>query len=132
MTREEFLNIDWSDSHIRYDMQVTNNESIRYRTVAYVTMSKEVPNCLCLVTGSNKFPVRNTGCGISKNPMPIDILRLLRERSDIFNQKVVAVVDDIIYDLKPGVMHINGIDLEVLFELIPYEPVVASETESNY
>jgi len=130
MTREEFLNIDWSDSHIRYDMQVTNNESIRYRTVAYVTMSKEVPNCLCLVTGSNKFPVRNSGCGISKNPNPYDVIRLLNKWKSI--KKVVAVVNDTVYDLKPGVIHINGIDAEVLFELIPYEPVVASETESNY
>ena len=31
MTRDEFLNLDWNDSHICYDIQVE-----QYRTITYL------------------------------------------------------------------------------------------------
>lgn len=45
MTAEEFKNMDWNDSHVGYDMQIGN-----YRKIAYLTLSRQYPDCLCLVT----------------------------------------------------------------------------------
>ena len=115
MTREEFLSIDWNDSHITYDITVGN-----YRTIAYLTISNEYPNSLCLVTGSKKFPTRNSGCGIHKNPCPYDILYYLKTHKDI--EKIIVIMDDIAYDIVPNIIdnvpkYINGIDMEILFPI---------------
>lgn len=110
MTKEEFLRLDWDDSHIGYDMQVD-----QYRTIAYITYSNKYPGCLCLVAGDKEFPAINSGCGFHRNfrnPCPADVIQILKENSF---EKVVAVIDGVAYDLKPGVMYVNGIDSEVLF-----------------
>ena len=82
MTRDEFLNMDWSDSQIGYDMQVVLPDGDS-RTIAYLTLSKKYPNSLCLVTDSKEFPVMNSGCGINKNPTPYDVIFKLKEDTDI-------------------------------------------------
>ena len=56
MTRDEFLNMDWSDSQIGYDMQVVLPDSDS-KTIAYLTLSKKYPNSLCLVTDSKESSV---------------------------------------------------------------------------
>lgn len=120
MTREEFLNLDWDDSHIGYDMQINDSKERSFRTIAYITMSEKYPGTLCLVAGSKDFPVRNTGCGLSNNPAPFDVIELLRRHKLL--KKVIAVKDDKAYDLTPGIMHVNAMDMEVLFEITPIEP----------
>ena len=96
MTRQDFLNMDWNDSHVTYDMQVGS------RTIAYITLSKKYSHCLCLVADNKDFPIRNSGCGISKNPCPMD------------------VIDNKVYDLDAKTMYINGIDSEIAFKEIPF------------
>ena len=108
MTKQEFLNMDWNDSHVSYDMKVGNS-----RTIAYLTLSNKFPKCLCLVTDNKDFQVRNTGCGISRNPCPDDVINFLK-RHEI--DRVIAIIDGIAYDLLPDIMHINYIDSEVYFE----------------
>lgn len=108
MTKQEFLNMDWNDSHVSYDMKVGNS-----RTIAYLTLSNKFPKCLCLVTDNKDFQVRNTGCGISRNPCPDDVINFLKGHEI---DKVIAIIDGIAYDLLPDVMHVNYIDSEVYFE----------------
>ena len=108
MTKQDFLNMDWNDSHVSYDMKVGN-----FRTIAYLTLSNKFPKCLCLVTDSKDFQVMNTGCGISRNPCPYDVIKILKRREI---DRVIAIIDGIAYDLLPDVMHINGVDSEVCFE----------------
>ena len=103
MTRDEFLNMDWSDSQIGYDMQVVLPDSDS-RTIAYLTLSKKYPNSLCLVTG----------CGISKNPTPYDVIFKLKEDTKI--KKVIAIVDNKVYDLDPGYVKMNHYDSILRFE----------------
>lgn len=73
MTRSEFLSMDWSDSQIGYDMQVGVPDGDS-RTIAYLTLSKKYPNSLCLVTDSKEFPVMNSGCGLSENPIEYEAI----------------------------------------------------------
>lgn len=108
MTKQEFLNMDWNDSHVSYDMKVGN-----FRTIAYLTLSNKFPKCLCLVTDSKDFQVMNTGCGISRNPCPDDVIRILKGHEI---DRVIAIIDGTAYDLLPDVMHVNYIDSEVCFE----------------
>jgi hypothetical protein len=113
MTRDEFLNMDWSDSQIGYDMQVVLPDGDS-RTIAYLTLSKKYPNSLCLVADSKEFPVMNSGCGISKNPTPYDVIFKLKEDTDI--KKVIAIVDNKVYDLDPGYVKMNHYDSILRFE----------------
>ena len=116
MTRDEFLNMDWSDSQIGYDMQVGLPDGDS-RTIAYLTLSKKYPNypnSLCLVADSKEFPVMNSGCGISKNPTPYDVIFKLKEDTDI--KKVIAIVDNKVYDLDPGYVKMNHYDSILRFE----------------
>lgn len=113
MTRDEFLNMDWSDSQIGYDMQVVLPDSDS-RTIAYLTLSKKYPNSLCLVTDSKEFPIMNSGCGISKNPTPYDVIFKLKEDTKI--KKVIAIVDNKVYDLDPGYVKMNHYDSILRFE----------------
>lgn len=108
MTKQDFLNMDWNDSHISYDMKVGN-----FRTITYLTLSNKFPKCLCLVTDNKDFQTMNTGCGISRNPCPDDVIKILK-RHEI--DRVIAIIDGIAYDLLPNVMYVNGIDSEVCFE----------------
>ena len=124
MTREEFLAIDWNDSHVGYDMQVSN-----YRTIAYLTTSRKYPNCLCLVTDNKDFPVLNSGCGYGINPSPADIITILEKRQ--FINRIVAVIDGEVYDLKPGTIYVNGIDNEVMFDEIPFDTNLQLETNDK-
>ena len=117
MTKEEFLRLDWDDSHIGYDMQVG-----QYRIIAYITYSNKYPGCLCLVAGDKEFPVINSGCGFRRdlrNPCPADVIKILKTNSF---ERVITIMDGVAYDLKPGAMYVNGIDSEVLFicEETPY------------
>lgn len=113
MTRDEFLNMDLSDSQIGYDMQVVLPDSDS-RTIAYLTLSKKYPNSLCLVTDSKEFPIMNSGCGISKNPTPYDVIFKLKEDTKI--KKVIAIVDNKVYDLDPGYVKMNHYDSILRFE----------------
>ena len=108
MTKQEFLNMDWNDSHVSYDMKVGN-----FRTIAYLTLSNKFPKCLCLVTDNKDFQVRNTGCGISRDPCPDDVINYLKGHEI---DRVIAIIDGIAYDLLPDVMYVNYIDSEVYFE----------------
>lgn len=114
MTRREFLSLDWNDAHVGYDIQVGN----QHRTVAYMTVSSRYPKCLCLVADNKDFPIRNTGCGIMNNLCPKNVIDFLEKERAI--EKVVAVIDGVVYGLVPGVVHINGIDSEVLFDIVPF------------
>lgn len=114
MTRDEFLNMDWSDSQIGYDMQVVLPDSDS-RTIAYLTLSKKYPNSLCLVTDSKEFPIMNSGCGLSENPIPYDVIIKLKEDTEIKN--VIAIIDDKAYDLVPGHVEMNHHDSIIRFEI---------------
>ena len=108
MTRDEFINLDWSDSHICYDIQVG-----QYRTITYFTVSKYFPNKLCLIADNKDFPVLNSGCGYSTNPKPYDILQILKYHKEI--NGIIVFLDGCIYDLIPK-FYVNGIDGEILFD----------------
>ena len=110
MTRKDFLNLNWDDSHVGYDILVGP-----FRRIAYMTLSKKHPNCLCLVADNKDFPLCDSGCEISNNLCPADILKYLNKHESI--DKILAVVDDEIYDLDTE-MFINGIDSEILFCLV--------------
>ena len=85
MTRAEFLNLDWNDSHVGYDIEVVGDDiKNRFRSVAYMTLSGKDPNCLCLVTDNKDFPLFNSGCGISKNICSMDIINLLKNKKSVF------------------------------------------------
>jgi hypothetical protein len=114
MTRSEFLSMDWSDSQIGYDMQVGVPDGDS-RTIAYLTLSKKYPNSLCLVTDSKEFPVMNSGCGLSENPIPYDVIIKLKEDTEIKN--VIAIIDDKAYDLVPGHVEMNHHDSIIRFEI---------------
>lgn len=120
MTATEFKNMDWNDSHVGYDMQVGN-----YRRIAYLTLSRQYPDCLCLVTDNKDFPILNSGCGISHNPCPGDILKLLEKHPDI--NRIITIIDGIPYDLKPGIFYVNGIDSEIMFDEVPYREIQYNE-----
>ena len=125
MTREEFYNLGWDDSHVGYDIEVS-----KYRHVAYMTFSPAYHGVLFLVADDKNFPLTNSGCGIHQNLCPADIIELLNKREYI--KKIATVIDGNIYDLKPDVMHVNGIDAEVLFEEIPYEPLLEELEETEF
>lgn len=114
MTRSEFLSMDWSDSQIEYDMQVGLPDGDS-RTIAYLTLSKKYPNSLCLVADSKEFPVMNSGCGISKNPTPYDVIFKLKEDTDI--RKVIVIIDDKAYDPVPESVEMNHYDGVVRFKI---------------
>lgn len=113
MTRSEFLSMDWSDSQIGYDMQVGLPDGDS-RTIAYLTLSKKYPNSLCLVADNKEFPVMNSGCGISKNPTPYDVIFKLKEDTEL--KSVIAIVDDKVYDLDPEYVKMNHYDSIIRFE----------------
>ena len=117
MTRDNFLNMDWNDSHIGYDMKVGH-----FRNIAYITLSAKYPNCLCLIADNKDFPMKNSGCGISKNPCPADVIEFLNKRTHI--NRIITIIDGNVYDLDPQIIHINGIDSEVLFNEIPFEKTI--------
>lgn len=123
MTKKEFLDIDWNDAHVGYDIEVG-----KYRKIAYMTLSNKYPGCLCLIADNKDFPIRNSYCGIQKNLRPADILEYLKKDNCI--EKVIAVIDGIVYDLLPEKLYVNGIDGEVLFDIIPYKQQ-KSQTVNN-
>lgn len=125
MTRKDFLNMDWNDSHVGYDMKVG-----RYRRIAYMTLSSKYPGYLCLVADDKNFPLLNSGCGVSKNLCSADVIQYLKKNEQV--QKIVAVVDGEIHDLLPGKMCINGIDAEVLFDVTPYKSETISQESLNF
>lgn len=113
MTAEEFKNMDWNDSHVGYDMQVGN-----YRTIAYLTASNKYPGCLLLVADNKDFPIRNSGCGLSSNPCPADVLEILEKHEF---DRIAVIIDGVLYDLQPGIFHVNGIDSQIMFDEIPFD-----------
>lgn len=120
MTREEFLNMNWNDSHVSYDIQVEIESDFRKRSrIAYMTLSKAYPNCLCLIAENKDFPLMNSYCGIHQNLCPNDIIKYLNHKSSI--NKIITILDGTAYDIKANTMYINGIDGEILFDIIPYE-----------
>lgn len=110
MTRDEFLSLGWNDTHVSYDMEVGN-----HNIVAYFTIIPDFPNWLGLVINT-EFPVLHSGCGLTTNPCPQDIIDLLKKHTKI--TKIVAVIDNKIFDLDLN-MHINYIDMKVLFDTKP-------------
>ena len=120
MTKEEFLNLGWDDSHVGYDIEVE-----KYRHIAYMTFSSAYSETLFLVADDKRFPIMNSGCGIHQNLCPADIIELLNKREPI--KKIATVIDGKVYDLKSDIMHVNGIDGEVLFETIPFKPLTKEE-----
>ncbi len=116
MTRDEFLSMDWSDSQIGYDMQVGYDKPVGdSRTIAYITLSKKYQHSLCLVADSWKFPVVNSGCGISKNPTPYDVIFKLKEDTEIKN--VIVIIDNKAYHLMPGHVEMNHYDGLIRFKI---------------
>lgn len=113
ISRISSISAVYSLSQIGYDMQVVLPDSDS-RTIAYLTLSKKYPNSLCLVTDSKEFPIMNSGCGISKNPTPYDVIFKLKEDTKI--KKVIAIVDNKVYDLDPGYVKMNHYDSILRFE----------------
>lgn len=126
MTKEEFLSIDWNDTHVGYDIYLDGT------IVAYITTSAKYPKCLCLVAGNKNFPVHPTGCGISHNPTPWDIIQVLEKDHLRGISQIIAVVDDKAYDLNAGKMFVNGIDGLVAFNMTEItKNITADEAEDK-
>ena len=106
MRVQDFMDLDWHDSHVGYSLYIHHNKE--FIRVSYIAIVNDggVPK-IALVTEDNFSPFPNG----TNTLTPRDILDL----NNFKNSQLVVVHDGKIYNLSEE-FKVNGIDEEIAFE----------------